>query len=88
MKKPNLRKFFKVSTGKSKFLWKGKKINPLKIKKGDVFRIDEPDGKPVKFKGCRFYIAHKDAKKISAKKGYVSVACFELRDNQLEDAVF
>lgn len=91
MKKPNLRKFFKLKVsnkGSMKNFWKGTKIDPLKILKGDVFRIDEPSGKPVKFKGCQYYIAHKNAKKISAKKGYVSIACFELRDAQLENAMF
>jgi len=83
-----MRNFFKVFTSKNKFVLEGKKVNPLAIKKGDVFRIEEYNGKPVKFNGCEYYIAHKNVKKMSIKNGYCSIACFELNKSQLEKAAF
>lgn len=74
LKRRVMRSFYRINM---KTL-KERKIMAWNIKKGDVFRMDEPDGSQVTFRGKHCFIAWRNAKKTTPEEGFATIDCFEL----------
>ena len=66
-----------------------RKIDARKIKKGDIFRIVEPNGDAVLGFGTGglWFIAYENAKKVKVANGYAVIPCFTLGNRAIEEKV-
>lgn len=73
-----MRKFYKFNMTTKEIVL----VDGRNIKKGDIFRINEPDGIPVTVNGNFHYIAYENAKRLKKQDGYTSISCFSIPNDE------
>lgn len=84
MEKLKLRAFYKLDLRCIKKI----KIDPKKLKKGDVFITEEPDGTVVKHNGKDWFIVYDKVKTVPPEKGYVSIPCFSVDSKEYGEQIY